>query len=48
MDILSIINKGNELRAEYLVLEQDHTQLTQTERVRISMDSFHKFSGLDW
>ena len=48
MDIQSIINKGNELGAEYIVLEQDHTQLTQMESVRISMDSFHKFSGLDW
>ena len=48
MDIQSIINKGNELGAEYIVLEQDHTQLTQMESVCISMDSFHKFSGLDW
>ena len=48
MDIQSIINKGNALGAEYIVLEQDHTQLTQMESVRISMDSFHKFSGLDW
>ena len=46
--IVAIINKGNELGAEYIVLEQDHTQLTQMESVRISMDSFHKFSGLDW
>lgn len=48
MDIQTIINTANELGAEYIVLEQDHTQLTQMESVQISMDSFKKFEGLDW
>ena len=48
MDIQSIIDTANALGAEYIVLEQDHTQLTQMESVRISMDRFKKFSGLDW
>lgn len=48
MDIQTIIDTANALGAEYIVLEQDHTQLTQMESVRISMDSFKKFSGLDW
>ncbi len=48
MDIQSIINAANELGAEYIVLEQDHTQLTQMESIKISMDAFRKFEGLDW
>lgn len=48
MDIQSIINAANELGAEYIVLEQDWTQLTQLESVEISMNAFKKFEGLDW
>ena len=33
---------------EYIVLEQDHTQLTQMESVRIQHGQLQKFSGLDW
>lgn len=47
MDIQSIINTANELSAEYIVLEQDHTRLTQMESIQISMDSFKRFDGLD-
>ena len=47
-DIQSIINAANEIGAEYIVLEQDQTQLTQMESIKISMESFHKFEGLDW
>ena len=48
MDIQSIIDAANELGAEYIVLEQDVTQLTQLESVEISMNAFKKFEGLDW
>ena len=48
MDIQSIIDAANELGAEYIVLEQDWTQLTQLESVEISMNAFKKFEGLDW
>lgn len=48
MDIQSIIDAANALGAEYIVLEQDQTQLTQMESIRISMESFKKFNGLDW
>ncbi|MBO5253164.1 MAG: sugar phosphate isomerase/epimerase [Clostridia bacterium] len=48
MDIQSIINAANELGAEYIVLEQDWTQLTQMESVKISMEAFKKFEGLSW
>ena len=48
MDIQSIIDAANELGAEYIVLEQDATQLTQLESVEISMNAFKKFEGLDW
>ena len=48
MDIQSIIDAANELGAEYILLEQDATQLTQLESVEISMNAFKKFEGLDW
>lgn len=48
MDIQNIINAANEAGAEYVILEQDHTQLTQMESIKISMDSFKKYNGIEW
>lgn len=48
MDIQSILNAANEVGAEYVILEQDYTQLSQLESVKISMDSFKKYSGIEW
>lgn len=31
---------------EYIVLEQDHTQLPELESIRVSMNAFKKFSGI--
>lgn len=48
MDIQSILNAANEVGAEYVILEQDFTQLSQMESIQISMDSFKKYSGIAW
>lgn len=48
MDIQSTLNAVNEAGAEYVILEQDFTQLTQMESIKISMDSFKKYSGIAW
>jgi len=48
MDIQSILNAANEAGAEYVILEQDFTRLSQMESIQISMDSFKKYSGIAW
>lgn len=48
MDIQKIIDTANDQGAEYIVLEQDATQLTPMESIKISMDNFKKYSGIDW
>ena len=32
---------------EYIVLEQDHTQLSEIESIRVSMNAFRQFKGID-
>ena len=49
MDIQSIIDTANEVcGSEYIVLEQDFSQHDEIESIKISMDSFHKFKGVEW
>ncbi len=48
MDIQAIIDKANEVGIPYITLEQDCTARDELESIAISMDSFHKFSGLEW
>lgn len=48
MDIQKLLDTANEQGAEYVILEQDATQLTPMESVRISMESFRKFSGIQF
>lgn len=48
MDIQSILDAANEAGAEYVILEQDATQLTPMESIKISMDSFKKYKGIQW
>ena len=48
MDIQAIIDAANEAGAEYIILEQDHTQLTPMESIQISMESFKKYTGIEW
>ena len=33
---------------EYIILEQDHTQLDEIDSIRTSMEAFRKFSGVEW
>ncbi len=48
MDIQRIIDAGNELGVQYISLEQDYTDRTELESISISMENFHKYTGLDW
>lgn len=49
MDIQSIIQTGNEVcEAEYIVLEQDFSQLGEFESIKISRGNLQKFSGVQW
>lgn len=49
MDIQSIIDAANAVgTVEYIILEQDMTQLGQLESIRVSMESFKKYSGIEW
>ena len=49
LDIQSIINAGNATgNTEFIILEQDATQYDELESIRISMDAFRKFKGVEW
>ncbi|MDR1536808.1 MAG: sugar phosphate isomerase/epimerase [Clostridiales bacterium] len=50
MEIQAIIDKANEIgAAEYIILEQDFTQLpSEMESIRLSMEGFRKYSGINW
>ncbi|MDR2104002.1 MAG: sugar phosphate isomerase/epimerase [Treponema sp.] len=49
LPIQDIINTGNRAcKSEYIVLEQDHSQYDEYESIRISMESFKKFTGIEW
>lgn len=49
MDIQTIINTANEYcDCEYIILEQDYTKLEEIESIKVSMDSFKKFQGIEW
>ncbi len=48
IDIQRIIDAGNEAGVRYITLEQDKTKKTELESIRISMESFRKYTGLEW
>lgn len=48
MEIQGIIDASNEIGVEYIILEQDRTQLDQMESIKVSMDAFRKFNGISW
>ena len=49
MPIQDILNAANELGSvEYVILEQDKTKLDQMESIKVSMESFKKFEGIDF
>ncbi|MBS5522182.1 MAG: TIM barrel protein [Clostridiales bacterium] len=46
MDIQAIINAG--AYVDYIILEQDHSQLNSMDSVKLSKQGFEKFSGIKW
>ena len=48
MPIQDILDAANQVGAEYVILEQDFTQLSPMESIQISMDSFRKYQGISW
>jgi sugar phosphate isomerase/epimerase len=49
LPIQNIINTGNRVcKTKYIILEQDFSRHDEYESIRISMESFKKFSGIEW
>jgi sugar phosphate isomerase/epimerase len=49
LPIQDIINAGNTVcKTDYIILEQDFSRYDEFESIRISMESFKKFSGIEW
>lgn len=49
MDIQSIIDVASEVcGVEYIILEQDATKLNEIESIKVSMEHFKKFKGIEW
>ena len=49
LPIQDIIDGANEApNLEFIVLEQDHTQLGEVESIEVSMEAFRKFNGIEW
>ena len=48
MPIQDILDAANGVGAEYVILEQDFTQLPPMESIQVSMDSFRKYNGIEW
>ena len=49
MDIQSIIDTANEVcDCEYIILEQDFSRNDELESIKISMEQFRKYSGVEW
>ncbi|MDR0555185.1 MAG: sugar phosphate isomerase/epimerase [Treponema sp.] len=49
LPIQDIINMGNAAcKADYIILEQDFSKHDELESIKISMERFKKFSGIEW
>jgi sugar phosphate isomerase/epimerase len=49
LPIQEIINTGNRIcKTDYIVLEQDFSRHDEYDSIRISMESFKKFTGIEW
>lgn len=49
LPIQSYIDAGNRAPGvEYIILEQDNTKLDELESIRVSMEAFRRFDGLQW
>jgi sugar phosphate isomerase/epimerase len=46
--IQDVIDVGNAFDIPYILIEQDYTQLTEYESIRVSMAEFKKMRGLEW
>ena len=44
----SIIDAGNAVGVEYIILEQDASTFSELESIAISMDAFRNFTGVEW
>jgi sugar phosphate isomerase/epimerase len=49
LPIQEIIDAGNRAcKSDYIILEQDFSRHDEYESIRISMESFKKFTGIEW
>jgi sugar phosphate isomerase/epimerase len=49
MDIQAIVDAGNGYcKADYIILEQDRSSHDEFESIRISMENFKRFTGIEW
>ncbi|MBC8531649.1 sugar phosphate isomerase/epimerase family protein [Gehongia tenuis] len=48
LPIQDYIDAGNKAGIPYILLEQDLCAIDELESIRISMEAFHKFSGIEW
>ncbi|MDL2287884.1 sugar phosphate isomerase/epimerase [Oscillospiraceae bacterium OttesenSCG-928-F05] len=48
LPIQAYIDRARSLGVEYIILEQDQTQLAELESIKLSMEGFKKFSGVEW
>lgn len=48
LDIQSYIDAGNRAGIPYILLEQDYTLLDEIRSIKISMDNFRRFRGIEW
>lgn len=48
LDIQAIIDAGNRAGVEYIILEQDRTQMGEENSIRTSMEAFKKYTGLSF
>lgn len=49
LNIQDIINTAKQYcNVEYIILEQDYSKLGELESLKVSMESFKKFNGIEW
>jgi len=48
LPIQDYIDVGNKLGVEYILLEQDLTAIDEIDSIKISMQAFKKFQGIEW
>jgi sugar phosphate isomerase/epimerase len=46
--IQDVIDAGNEFNIPYILIEQDYSNLTEFESIKVSMDNFKKMRDLEW